>query len=679
MSRKVLHFCLLAALVAVSSFALADPPGRVGRISAVEGKVTLQTDGDEDTGPLLNWPVTSSNHLKTARGARSEFRVGSAAVWLDGDSDLEVVELDDDSMRLRLNYGSASVRLRSPEMLGEFELTTPQARIVMTEPGMLRVDTERSVDTTSVSVFLGAAQVDGAGTLLNLRAGKRGEVRGDDVFTALARTDSFDEWAQARDKRADAAIATRYIPDEVTGYEELDRYGSWVDSEDYGPLWTPRVLASDWAPYRDGRWTWISPWGWTWVDNAPWGYAPSHYGRWVMYRHRWYWSPGRFVGRPVWAPALVGWVGGANWSITFGSRHSGPGIGWYPLTPRDRFIPHYRISSDHEHRLGWSYRGKERWRDRGHDGRRDGVTVLPQDRFDRRHTVQVDRAQRVTVSPNALVTAPVATPPVPAGVDRNRDGVPDRLQRDRNHDGVPDRLQRDRNHDGVPDHLARDRNGDGIPDRRAITTGEAIPGRNAITTQDRDGDGLPDRSRFDRNGDGIRDRSMTVPPSRDLNGDGLPDRSRFDRNGDGIRDGDEARPRANLPRTLQTHPAAPQVQPQPQPAPGSQQGILQARPAFQEDALRRQQLEERRQHILEERRQRIQERTSHQPEENRWVQRPQPQPQMQAPQPQPQPAPAPAPIQRAQPQPPAQQQAAPQGQPPRDRRGVAKYGDRDRE
>jgi hypothetical protein len=25
----------------------------------------------------------------------------------------------------------------------------------------------------------------------------------------------------------------------------------------------------------------MSPWGWTWVDNAPWGFAPFHYGRWV--------------------------------------------------------------------------------------------------------------------------------------------------------------------------------------------------------------------------------------------------------------------------------------------------------------------------------------------------------------------------------------------------------------
>ncbi len=30
-------------------------------------------------------------------------------------------------------------------------------------------------------------------------------------------------------------------------------------------------VASDWAPFRDGRWVEIAPWGRTWIDNAPLG------------------------------------------------------------------------------------------------------------------------------------------------------------------------------------------------------------------------------------------------------------------------------------------------------------------------------------------------------------------------------------------------------------------------
>ncbi len=40
-------------------------------------------------------------------------------------------------------------------------------------------------------------------------------------------------------------------------------------------------MASDWTPFRDGRWAEIAPWGRTWIDNAPWGFAPAHYGRWA--------------------------------------------------------------------------------------------------------------------------------------------------------------------------------------------------------------------------------------------------------------------------------------------------------------------------------------------------------------------------------------------------------------
>ena len=48
--------------------------------------------------------------------------------------------------------------------------------------------------------------------------------------------DRFDDWVQARDRRDEGLPATRYIPSEVTGYEELDQYGSWVDNAEYGTL-----------------------------------------------------------------------------------------------------------------------------------------------------------------------------------------------------------------------------------------------------------------------------------------------------------------------------------------------------------------------------------------------------------------------------------------------------------
>src|SRR5437868_2113488 len=96
MSRKIIPSVVLAALAGFSTLALADPPAVVGRISAVQGQVTLVggDDGnDEPVAALLNWPVTGANHINTASGARTEFRVGSTAVRVDGASDLEITDM----------------------------------------------------------------------------------------------------------------------------------------------------------------------------------------------------------------------------------------------------------------------------------------------------------------------------------------------------------------------------------------------------------------------------------------------------------------------------------------------------------------------------------------------------------------------------------------------------------
>jgi hypothetical protein len=443
MSRKIIHTVLLAALAGFSALAQAeDPPAMVGRISAVQGQVTLVSDGDP-VGASLNWPVTAANHINTASGARAEFRVGSTAVRVDGDSDLEITGMDDDLLRLRLNYGSVSIRVRNAEMLRDFELTTPQARVTMLEPGILRVDVDRVPDTSQISMLAGSARVDGAGSSVVVSNGRHVDVSGEDVRTSVARRDGFDIWSEDRDRFDNSATVTRFVSSGMTGYEELDRNGTWVDNVEYGPLWTPRNVGLDWAPYRDGRWIWLAPWGWTWVDNAPWGYAPSHYGRWVMVNRRWCWAPGRPAGRPVWAPALVGWVGGNG-----GGPRPGPGLGWYPLSPRDRFVPTYRVSPDYERRVTWTHNGKPFTPRNDWNGHRDGLTVLPRDQFEGRRNVVVNRGAQVIPAASFVKNVAPVAPPQPPGrpLNTNRGGG------DRDHDGIPDRFDRN---DGRNDRPGR--------------------------------------------------------------------------------------------------------------------------------------------------------------------------------------------------------------------------------
>ena len=90
----------------------------------------------------------------------------------------------------------------------------------------------------------------------------------------------------------------------------------------------------------------ISPWGWTWVDDEPWGFAPFHYGRWAYAGNRWCWVPGPVAVRPVYAPALVAFVGGVGISIG-----GGPGVGWFPLAPGEVYVPYYRGSRGYVERV----------------------------------------------------------------------------------------------------------------------------------------------------------------------------------------------------------------------------------------------------------------------------------------------------------------------------------------
>jgi hypothetical protein len=442
-NRRLAHTAVLLAFSTLTALAAAaDPPARVGRVALTQGQVTIGSDvGAEMTAAQVNWPVTSGNSISTTAGSRTELRIGSTAIRLDGDSSLEVLQLDDDALRLRLHYGSASVRIVNPDVLAGFELETPEARVRLQQPGRVRVDAERERDTSAVTVFDGAAFVEGGGSQLTVRAGRRAELVDDgDVRTLAAMRDDFDEWSFTRDRYEDNAQSARYVTSEMTGYEDLDRYGNWREDPEYGPLWIPTVSAT-WVPYRDGSWMWLDPWGWTWVDNAPWGYAPFHYGRWVHVHNRWAWAPGRRHEHLVWAPALVGWVGGAGWNLTFHDRNRPlPATGWYPLTPHDRYIPTWHAPDQHQRWLNEHVRDDPR---RPRDYRPQGLTVVPQDRFDHRGRVNVPRTPIVTAPPVLVQNVQAGTPPAaPARPDwQNRPNRPDR-DHDRDGDGVRDGVQR---------------------------------------------------------------------------------------------------------------------------------------------------------------------------------------------------------------------------------------------
>jgi Family of unknown function (DUF6600)/FecR protein len=320
----------------------ADPPSRVARISYIQGQVYLQAaDAGAPEEAVLNRPLTISDRLTTERGSRAELSVGTAALRVDEYSDLTIANLDQDIAQIALNSGTLGIHVRELRETETFEIDTPNATVRLLRPGDYRVEADEQ-GATALIVRSGDAELDNGNGPIRLRDGQRVRLAAGDQYADvqnLTMQDAFDAWCIERERGIAEAESTRYVSRDVVGYEDLDAYGSWYSEPGYGAVWAPSVVIVGWAPYRYGRWTWISPWGWTWVDRAPWGFAPFHYGRWAHLSNRWCWVPGPRFHRPVWAPGLVAWQRGPG----FGDPNTRP-VSWIPLGPREVYVPSKNVS-----------------------------------------------------------------------------------------------------------------------------------------------------------------------------------------------------------------------------------------------------------------------------------------------------------------------------------------------
>ena len=339
--------CALAMALAPRAFAQADPPGRVARLNVADGNVSFLPSGGTDDDwvqAVVNRPLTTGDRIWADANSRAELHIGSAAIRLDSMTGISFLNLDDSTAQIRLSDGSVYVRVRHLDPASTFEIDTPNVAFSIRRPGVYRVDAHPSDGASVITVRQGEGEAIGGGRSWQIRSDQEVILAGTDSLDydlkdadAQQATD-FDRWSLDRDAREDR-IAPRYVSAEMTGYEDLDAYGVWREVPGYGWCWAPTGVAVGWAPYRYGHWVWISPWGWTWVEDEPWGFAPFHYGRWAFYGAAWVWVPGPVIVRPVYAPALVAWVGGGGFSVGVGI---GAGVGWFPLGPREVFVPSYR-------------------------------------------------------------------------------------------------------------------------------------------------------------------------------------------------------------------------------------------------------------------------------------------------------------------------------------------------
>jgi hypothetical protein len=319
-----------------------DPPTRAGRISMIEGSVSFQPQGQGDwVDAVRNRPLTVGDNLWVDQDSRAELQIGSTSIELGPQTSVTFLDLGNQAIQLRLSLGSLFFRVRRFDADDTFEVDTPNLAFNVNRPGEFRLDVNQNGDQTVASVFRGEGEITGSGNSYRLSEGQQGTFSGTEELTydvgELPPPDDFSDWAMRRNDREDHFRSSRYVSSDMTGYDDLDEYGRWREVPDYGYVWTPVDVPYGWAPYRYGHWAYVYPWGWTWVEDEPWGFAPFHYGRWAFVEGGWCWVPGPVEVHPVYAPALVAFVGGGGFAV-------GGAVGWFPLAPGEVFVPWYRTS-----------------------------------------------------------------------------------------------------------------------------------------------------------------------------------------------------------------------------------------------------------------------------------------------------------------------------------------------
>jgi len=320
-----------------------EPPSRVGAVSFVSGNIAFRAAGDTQWSAAgVNYPVASGGSFWIDPQARAQIQIGPSTIGVAGGTELDITQLNDQVSQLGLPQGRINLHLRNLETGQSFEVDLPQGSVWLLQPGSYDIDAGSQDQPGRVAVFAGTARFAGGGADLEIRSGDAAVLSGSNPVTASierAAPDAFVEWCNSHDHHAQGLAATHYVSPQMTGYADFDQYGGWQRNSQYGEIWYPNQTPADWAPYRDGHWIWVQPWGWTWVDEQPWGFAPFHYGRWAYVDDRWGWVPGSYVAQPVYAPALVAFVGAVAGVGLAAS--SGPAVGWFPLAPGETYWPSY--------------------------------------------------------------------------------------------------------------------------------------------------------------------------------------------------------------------------------------------------------------------------------------------------------------------------------------------------
>jgi len=323
---KTIKTAMIAAMLLVSPVHAFSANLGFLRISLIEGDVQVKTPEAGDWGPAaVNGPLMEGDQVWVPEGGRAELQLNTGSVIrLDRNSSLQILSMDRDSSQFYLSQGHAYLFYDAPRG-SVIQVDTPDASNHAYERAIFRIDTSEEYPTTDIAVYKGYVEEESRIGTMRINAGDMLTV-GQDTNGEVAPMGPPDEWEAWNRERNDWLLAGREarlapLPPELRAYSsDFDTGGRWVVVPDFGNCWIPTAVGPDWAPYRYGRWVWISG-DYVWISDEPWGWAPYHYGRWAFVTNvGWCWVP-PVAGEVFWSPGYVGWVRTGNY------------VAWVPLAP----------------------------------------------------------------------------------------------------------------------------------------------------------------------------------------------------------------------------------------------------------------------------------------------------------------------------------------------------------
>jgi hypothetical protein len=321
---KIILFAM--ALFLLPSYSYSLDLGTL-RTSLIEGDVQIKTQYTSEWFPAaVNMPLRKGDRFWIPEDGRLEIQLNEGSfLRLDKNSSLEIESFDENAFQFYLAEGRAYVNfrgLRDDAILIE----TPGFSVYAYDRSNFKIDLSRH-GYQEVSVLNGLVYVEERSGRIRVSAGKTLSLKGDNYadISLLGHPDAWERWNRDRDRiYEERRYSYRYLPEELKIHSyDLDTYGKWAYTNEYGYVWRPTVVVSaGWAPYRLGRWAWIGG-DYVWVSYEPWGWAPYHYGRWAFrVSLGWFWVP-PVRGSVYWGPGYVGWV------------HTPTYVSWIPLAPDD--------------------------------------------------------------------------------------------------------------------------------------------------------------------------------------------------------------------------------------------------------------------------------------------------------------------------------------------------------